>query len=289
MDDIKILVCYHKQFPVYKNDIYLPIQVGKARNTLNLEIQTDDNLNNDQCDNISSLNHLYCETTAMYWAWKNIRNLYPNIKYVGLCHYRRYFSSEKRTEKDRAKVVAKRIICAGNVLIGHKNPIVVQDVTHSISLHEIERLRKSDDKLKKIITSSDIVATMPVRILNCSVGDFFSTIDRDYIQLMKYIVKNEYPIYYPALKDVLEGSELNAANMIIVRTELLDEYCSYIFGVLSRHLQLVKENGLCLDPINETIYSRVPGYLGELLTCSYIQYKRKTCKVNFTNKFFVTE
>ncbi len=32
----------------------------------------------------------------MYWAWKNIKKLYPNLEYIGLNHYRRYFSFDKK-------------------------------------------------------------------------------------------------------------------------------------------------------------------------------------------------
>lgn len=288
-NDIKILVCYHKPYNIYKNDLYLPIQVGRARNDFDLGIQTDNMLKNKECDNISSLNHLFCETTAMYWAWKNIRTLYPNIKYIGLCHYRRYFSTENHTVRDKAKAAIKRTAASGKVLTGYHNHTIVLDNCQIIKSTETERFQRNDVRLRNVIYSSDIVATNPVRIINASVKDFFDTIGRDYINLMTDIVKNEFSQYYTFLNDVLDGSLLNAANMIILKTELLDEYCDYIFGVMERHLQLVKEKGICNDPINEGIYSRIPGYLGELLTCSYVRSKINTCKVKCTGKYFVEE
>lgn len=288
-NDIKILVCYHKPFNVYKNDMYLPIQVGRARNNFDLGIQTDNMLRGKECDNISGLNHLYCETTAMYWAWKNIRTLFPDIKYVGLCHYRRYFSAENHLFYDSAKTAMEKTVAAGKVLTGHHNHTMVFDNCHGIKTTEVERFQRSDNRLKKIIYSSDIIATKPVRILNSSVEEYFDIIGRDYIDLMKDIVKDEFSEFNASLNDVLEGSLLNAANMVILRTELLDEYCSYIFGVMQRHLQLVQDMGICNDPLNEKIYSRVPGYLAELLTCSYIKFKKNTCTVKYTGKYFVEE
>ena len=92
MDDkktrVKILVACHKADPnIIKNDIYFPIQVGKSLNSeLDLGFQCD-----DTGDNISDKNGSYCELTALYWAWKNIKN----VDYIGLCHYRRYFGKKK--------------------------------------------------------------------------------------------------------------------------------------------------------------------------------------------------
>ena len=83
---IKILVAHHKKSLVITNDVYLPIHVGKAlHKDIDLGIQGD-----DEGDNISNENSIYCEMTAWYWAWKNLK-----ADYVGLCHYRRYFTFEK--------------------------------------------------------------------------------------------------------------------------------------------------------------------------------------------------
>lgn len=288
-NDIKILVCYHKPYHLYQNDIYLPIQVGKARNNVDLGIQTDDSLNGNPCDNISHLNHLYCETTAMYWAWKNIRILYPDIKYVGLCHYRRYFSAEKHDFHDGMQLAYRRIKVSGKSLIGYHTTMAMDDPVTVISGNYDDRIRKSDEKLKDVIRSSEIVSTKPVCILNGSIRDFFSTIDRYYISLMEEIVKTDYPEYYPFLEKVLNGSKLHAANMIIMDVKYLDEYCSYIFGVMDRHMDLIKTRGICNDPLNEKVYSRIPGYLAELLTSSYVESKAGNLKINYTGKFFLGE
>ena len=43
-------------------------------------------LHDNDGENISSKNPMYCELTAQYWAWKN-----ADADYYGFCHYRRYF------------------------------------------------------------------------------------------------------------------------------------------------------------------------------------------------------
>lgn len=83
--NIKILVCCHKPGEWISDDIYMPIHCGKAISNYNLDIQGD-----DVGDNISEKNIQYCELTAMYWAWKNLKD----VDYVGFCHYRRHFDME---------------------------------------------------------------------------------------------------------------------------------------------------------------------------------------------------
>ncbi|MBQ3778942.1 MAG: DUF4422 domain-containing protein, partial [Fibrobacter sp.] len=92
---IKILVCCHKPCPVPSQDWFLPIQVGAALSKQDLGFQKDNLVNGETCDNISEKNPNYCELTALYWAWKNIRKIYPEIQYIGLNHYRRYFAFDE--------------------------------------------------------------------------------------------------------------------------------------------------------------------------------------------------
>ena len=93
LDDskIKILICCHKPSELPEDGIFLPIHCGKAISSVDLGIQGDNEVNGQPCDNISDRNETYCELTAMYWAWKNIKKIYPDIEYIGLNHYRRYF------------------------------------------------------------------------------------------------------------------------------------------------------------------------------------------------------
>lgn len=88
---VKILVACHKADPnIRQDDIYMPIQVGKALHPeLDLGFQCD-----NTGDNISEKNGSYCELTALYWAWKNLKD----VDYIGLAHYRRYFDFDVSTK-----------------------------------------------------------------------------------------------------------------------------------------------------------------------------------------------
>ena len=47
--------------------------------------------------NIADKNANYCELTALYWIWKNIKK----VKVIGICHYRRYFTKLKWSNKEK--------------------------------------------------------------------------------------------------------------------------------------------------------------------------------------------
>lgn len=109
MEKSKILVCCHKKAEVYSDDIYKPIHVGKALHpNLNLGFMTD-NIG----ENISEKNDSFCELTAQYWAWKNLY-----CKYIGLCHYRRYFSKTFDENSLNEELANYDIILASPINVG---------------------------------------------------------------------------------------------------------------------------------------------------------------------------
>ena len=80
---VKIVIATHKRYRVPSDELYLPVQAGRA---------VHDDLGytgDDTGDHISMKNESYCELTALYWAWKNLK-----ADAVGLCHYRRYFAGK---------------------------------------------------------------------------------------------------------------------------------------------------------------------------------------------------
>lgn len=125
MDKIKILVAQHKEAKVYANDVYIPIQVGKALSQIDLGIQGD-----NTGDNISDLNPFYCELTAQYWAWKNL----SDVEYIGLCHYRRYFHKEftafniDEEMKNYDIILTKRGMLEMNVLEWYSAKLIPEDI-----------------------------------------------------------------------------------------------------------------------------------------------------------------
>lgn len=81
----KIFVAYHKPSPIFESDIFVPIHVGAAKSSWESGLLRD-----DTGDSISQLNPKYCELTGLYWAWKNYLPDHPEVRCIGLCHYRRF-------------------------------------------------------------------------------------------------------------------------------------------------------------------------------------------------------
>ena len=81
----KIFVMTHKKFEKPRDEIYIPLHVGrKAGKDLGY-------LGDDTGDSISELNPYYGELTGLYWLWKN----YTDTDIIGICHYRRYFADKE--------------------------------------------------------------------------------------------------------------------------------------------------------------------------------------------------
>ena len=79
--NLKIIVATHKKYDIPEKEYLLPVHAGAAISDIDLPYQKD-----NEGLNISDKNRTYCELTALYWAYKNIK-----ADYMGLCHYRRYF------------------------------------------------------------------------------------------------------------------------------------------------------------------------------------------------------
>jgi len=92
MKKVAIYVVAHKPSLIPHDDVLIPIHVGRAASRFKDEMA--DYAGDDSGVNISEKNPQYCEMTAHYWIWKNVKD----TKYVGVCHYRRYFGVRISTE-----------------------------------------------------------------------------------------------------------------------------------------------------------------------------------------------
>lgn len=97
---VKILVGYHRPAVLLKDEVLIPIHLGRALATEaskdgsmskeDYQWMLDNMIGDDTGENISEENRKYCELTALYWAWKNYDKL-GNPDYIGFMQYRRHF------------------------------------------------------------------------------------------------------------------------------------------------------------------------------------------------------
>lgn len=240
--NIKILVATHKHCNIYQDEIYTPIQVGKKLSSYNLDYAIGDNTGN----NISEKNPMYCELTALYWAWKNLKG----IDYIGLCHYRRYFDFHQQTSSFR--------------------PITIKAIKDmpsfdfSLTKEVIEELKKGTIILpKKLILKESVFKhycnqhyKKDIETLQSAVNSLSdSETIKAYNQLM---LQNKFSPY----------------NMFIMSWEDYNNYCTWMFNILS---MVEKQTDLSnYDSIQKRIY----GYMSERLLNVYVNAKKK--KIHYT-------
>lgn len=202
--DLKIFICTHKEFIFSKEKCFIPLLCGA---NFNKDInEKKDNIG----DNISSKNKNYSELTGLYWIWKNISN-----KYVGLCHYRRYFS------------------------FGNKR------------CRNIKKIKYEENKIKEILKIYDII--LPSReVMGLTIEQEYKKdhIEQDWEKL-KEVIKDIAPEYYKTALKVFNEHEFYPLNMFISKKEIIDKYCEWLFKIL---FELEKRIKISEDPYQARVF-----------------------------------
>ena len=277
-ENIKIVVCCHKECAYPKDEIYLTIQAGKAVSNVELKMHGD-----NEGENISSKNHDFCELTAIYWAWKNIKKLYPSTEYVGLAHYRRYLTVNK---KPVSTVVHEQLSFTKQVfkLIFRHNFrfFLNQNMLYTNDKNLDKALAKTNNWYVKQINRNPetIFTTKPLKLYGLCVrdGTLFEN-SKERLNYVEQVIKSDWKEYSAAFDKALSAYENCYANMFVMPVKEFDEYCSFMFDVLFK-----VENhfdGKYDKELRET------GYLGELLTNIYLVKKQDEISIKYMNGLFV--
>ena len=261
--DIKIFVSHRIDYDseVIDQLPYIPVRCGAI---------FDDNndremLGDDTGDNISAKRMSYCELTVQYWAWKNVK-----ADYYGLCHYRRYFSfSEKLLPED----IHGAINCD---LLGN-------DEIQKLNLLNKEVIHNKIDKYDFIISQPAQLKKVGIK----SVYEQYSKIPELHIEDLDCalsIVKRLYPDYTKAIDKYIFGSEFFPCNMFIMKREIFNEYCEWLFTILDEIERT----------IDTSLYSmegrRTLGHIAERLLgifYTYIKENRPKCKLNILQRTII--
>lgn len=177
-------------------------------------------LKDDIGDHISSKNSSFCELTGLYWAWKN--GFFKNSLYSGLVHYRRYFYGV--SEKLKNKTIA------------------------------------SEEELLSILNSYDCILPKKRNYFIETVYSHYKNAHHSQdLDKSRYIIMQYYPEYLDSFDRVMNGKTLYLYNMFVMRTEILEDYCNWLFDILFR-----LENEIDLSNYDQ-YQKRVFGFIAERL------------------------
>lgn len=239
-------VITHKHFN-YKRlpHDYYPILVG-ANNNPNPDGFLQDNVG----DNISGKNKSYCELTGLYWIWKH-----GTSDEVGLSHYRRYFANFE----DRKKMYMHELIY-GKV--------------KAIDVNVLSNYLKD---------GYDWVAS---QLEYGGPGTLWEQFDRNHnirdLEALENIIKVKYPEYYGVFESVMKENNVGSFyNMFYTNRYLLNEYCSWLFEVLS-----CVEKRTNISEYNN-YQQRLYGFLGERLMNVWL--RKNKVKVKYLPVFQTNE
>ena len=180
----------------------------------------------DTGDNISAKNPNYCELTGLYWAWKNL-----DADVIGLCHYRRYF--------------------AGKHVLLHRNP-------WSCLI--------SADTLKNLLSGAPVI--LPVKrnyFIETGYSQYVHAHHEEDLVTTRKILAERCPAYVPAFDRTLKKTAGHRFNMFVMRRDLLDQYCTWLFDVLCE-----LERQLDISGYND-YDKRVFGFVAECLLDVWIE------------------
>ena len=250
-DRIQIYLCTSNFFDLPKAPPFIPIQGGAALNTRLPEI-----LGDDTGDNISKLNPMYCEMSAMYWAWKNA----PKSEYIGFFHYRR--------------------------LLNFGAPLAPEAHWSTRNFFDFEpetmkRFGWDYDTILKSIEGADIIMPHIEDVQRPphwnEPGTLYehyrnSHISRD-INLTMKVIKELYPEDSALAEKIMHSKQGYFCHMFIMKWDIFQEYMSWLFNIV---MEVTSRIDLSAPIYKFNAHERrVSGFIGERIINIFIEKKRK--------------
>lgn len=221
--DIKVLVATHKEYWMPQDKVYLPIQLGKD---INHELPY---IGDNTGDNISSKQPYYSELTAMYWAWKNLK-----ADYIGINHYRRYFSHERY---------------------------------HFFGNSKKEKIFTYDDFVESLKEAPILLPNERYYFISTRYEQYRNAHNVVDLEICREVIRELYPDYLQSFDYTLGKTHGHILNMFVMRYDLFCDYCEWLFSILFEVEKRINFSGR--DPYQQ----RVCGYLGERLLDAWLFHK----------------
>ena len=233
LKDIKILECVFKSSAeAYENMIY-PVSAGAELYNKNDIVLS---MRDDTGENISKKNPFYCELTVQYWAWKNLK-----CDVCGIFHQRRFLDFSMKNKK------------------------YPYSITEKSDEKTLRNTGLSYEKICELFDNYSIIANKRENLFE-SVEDFYNRNDRqnfDDMGLLKDIIKEKYPEYFPYAETYFKGTYSYFCNVFIMDKINFDKYSQWLFDILFEYEKRKPQN---------LFYPREMGKLGERLFGVYMYY-----------------
>lgn len=223
-------------------------------------------------NNIADKNLMYNEYTGLYWLWKN----YPLKDYIGLNHYRRMYTTSK------------------NELMEYDKMPTFDDLLYN-GKYKLILNKKFELRWQNGFPKQGELAT------NREWYKFWHNIDD--LDLLGDIIKKKYPEYTVGFNEMCEAKYIYPSSLFTMPSDLFEEYCEFIFGVLGEFRKVRKFNTVddCIDYVknNRGLYikndglhgyydvsmqSRIVGYIAERALLTFLMHGGKNSLEN--NAFF---
>ena len=163
-------------------------------------------LKDNEGDNISDKNYFYIENTGTYWIWKNVND----VRIKGQMQYRRPLSGITEMDIEKTFETYDVITCEPFHHPDHKKPT----------------------ETEKLVIDADTVE-QGYAFSNCA----------DDLYILELVIQLYYPEYYDDyVKYIKNGPDLYYSNGFIMRADDYDRYCEFLFGCLSKYLEMAHIN-----------------------------------------------
>ena len=232
--DIKIIVAAHKKYWMPDDDMYLPLHVGAEGKTDENGQPLDLGYTKDNTGDNIS------SKNANYCELTGMYWAWKNLDadYIGLAHYRRHFSNGKSGKDKEAKVIGRADM---------------------------------EERLK----DTDILLPTPRNyVIETNYSQYAHAHHAIDLDTTKKILKEQYPEYLNAWNISMKKTTGHRFNMFVMKKDLFDEYCTWLFAVLSE-----LEKRLDISTYNQND-SRVFGFVSERLLDIWINTNRYSYKEN---------
>lgn len=249
MADIKLFVCCHQPTAVPEHPLLVPIQVGAAL----AEERFPGFLQDDKGENISAQNRFYCELTAQYWVWKNIR-----ADYYGFFHYRRYLYPD----------------------VAAKLPYRIEGAPTAELLDKLDygRFPELISQYSLILPKGEDMH-IPVR-KHYDRAPFHYGKD---LELVEGIIRETCPEYAGAMEAYLSDTRCYFGNIFIMGRAVFEGYCQWLFPLLTEFDRRADTKGYGSQE------QRVDGYLAERLLGIWATYHQELRQLELPRVHFIED